>query len=176
MRTFEELERLWSDAPARPVGRGTVTLVVLRTGDGNHETPDRAELDPVKGLVGDRWADKEHDTLGEQITLINATVATLLCGGDKPLHLSGDNFVVDMDLSVESLPVGAQVKLGEALLEVTPDPHTGCKKFRERFGADALRWVNYKPNRSSRLRGVHLRVLEAGAVALGDVIEVVTNA
>lgn len=175
MRTFDELERLWSDAPPPPAGRGTVELVVLRTGGGNHDTPDRAELDPVKGLVGDRWADKERDTFGEQITMINATVAKLLGGPDKPLHLSGDNLVVDLDISVDAFPVGARVKLGEALLEVTPEPHTGCKTFRERFGADALRWVNYKPNRHNRLRGVHLRVLEGGAVAPGDVIEVVAG-
>ena len=47
-----------------------------------------------------------------------------------------------------------------------PAPHTGCKKFKERFGLDALKWVN--DNRDRRLRGMNCRVVEAGAVAVGD--------
>jgi MOSC domain-containing protein YiiM len=68
--------------------------------------------------------------------------------------------------------VGAQLRLGSALLEVTAEPHLGCSKFRERFGAGALRWVNHKELRSERLRGVNLRVLRAGHVRIGDGVEV----
>jgi MOSC domain-containing protein YiiM len=67
--------------------------------------------------------------------------------------------------------VGTRLRLGEALLEVSPAPHTGCKTFRERFGLDALKWVN--DNRDRRLRGMNCRVLEAGAVAVGDSVLVV---
>ena len=175
MRTFEELEQLWGEEPRSPANRGTVDLVVVRTGAGIHETPARIELDPTKGLIGDRWADKDRDSFGEQITLINSTVAKLLCGDEQPLHMSGDNFHVDLDISEAALPVGARLRFGEAVLEVTPDPHTGCKKFSERFGAEALRWVNYKPNRVNRLRGVHCRVIESGHVTPGDVVELVAN-
>jgi MOSC domain-containing protein YiiM len=67
--------------------------------------------------------------------------------------------------------VGTRLRLGEALLEVSPAPHTGCKKFRERFGLDALTWVN--DHRDRRLRGMNCRVLEAGTVAVGDPVAVV---
>jgi MOSC domain-containing protein YiiM len=62
-----------------------------------------------------------------------------------------------------------------ALLEVTPEPHLGCKNFNQRFGAGALRWVNHQAHRAQRFRGVNLRVLESGPVRLGDRVEVLTG-
>ena len=45
-----------------------------------------------------------------------------VAGADRrdgvPLDAPGDNFLVDLDLSEEALPVGARLRLGEALLEV----------------------------------------------------------
>ena len=41
---------------------------------------------------------------------------------------------------------------------------------RQRFGLDALRWVN--ANRTQRPRGLNCRVLEAGSVAVGDPVSV----
>jgi MOSC domain-containing protein YiiM len=49
----------------------------------------------------------------------------------------------------------------------------GCSKFRERFGPDALRWVNIRSNRALRLRGLNCRVVEGGEVAVGDAVEVI---
>ena len=66
--------------------------------------------------------------------------------------------------------------MGTALLEVTAEPHLGCKKFNQRFGAGALRWVNHQDHRPSRLRGVNLRVLEGGTVRVGDAITVLNGA
>ena len=102
---------------------------------------------------------------------MNVRVARLVNRNGLPLDAPGDNFLVDLDLSDEALPVGTRLRLGEALLEVSPAPHTGCKTFRERFGLEALTWVN--DNRDRRLRGMNCRVLEAGAVAVGDPVAVV---
>jgi len=33
----------------------------------------------------------------------------------------------------EQHPTGTQLAIGAAVLEVTAQPHTGCKKFAERF-------------------------------------------
>jgi hypothetical protein len=166
MLTAEDLETRWASAEPAPRGTGTVRVICVRVGAGVHETPDRAQVTVEDGLVGDRWAEGKRD-LDAQITLMNVRVTELLGG---PLDLPGDNFQVDLDLSEEALPVGTRLRLGEALLEVSPAPHTGCKKFRERFGLDALTWVN--DNRDRRLRGVNCRVFEAGAVSVGDRIEV----
>jgi MOSC domain-containing protein YiiM len=166
-RTIEELEAAWAAAARSTPGAGRVELICVRLGDGAHETPDRAEVTVEDGLVGDRWGTGDRDP-DAQITLMNVRVAELIGG---PLHLAGDNFQVDFDISEEALPVGTRFRLGEAVLEVSPAPHTGCKKFRERFGLDALRWVN--EHRGRRLRGVNCRVVETGAVAVGDPVDVV---
>jgi MOSC domain-containing protein YiiM len=67
------------------------------------------------------------------------------------------------------------MKLGTAILAITDEPHRGCKKFSARFGPEALRWVNLRENRHLRLRGIHLEVLEAGRVSVGDTIEVLRS-
>ncbi len=166
MLIAEQFETRLAAAEPPPRGSGTVRLICVRVDGGIHETPERAEVTVEDGLVGDRWARGKRD-LDAQITLMNVRVAELLGG---PLDLAGDNFQVDLDLSEEALPVGTRLRLGETLLEVSPAPHTGCKTFRERFGLDALTWVN--DNRDRRLRGMNCRVLEAGAVAVGDPVEV----
>jgi MOSC domain-containing protein YiiM len=171
MRSYEDLEALWHGSPPAPRDRGAVRLIVLRKGGGVHETPARAELSPERGLHGDSWADDPERELDCQITLMNARAAELVAADTQPLHMPGDNFLVELELAEEALPAGTRLRLGTALLEVTAEPHLGCKKFSARFGADALRWVNHKDNRPRRLRGVNCRVLEGGVVAVGDLIE-----
>ena len=85
---------------------------------------------------------------------------------DDRAHISAD------PLSEAALPVGARVRVGKALVEVTAEPHLGCAKFRERFGAGALRWVNLAAHRALRLRGVNTRIVEGGVVRVGDVVRV----
>jgi MOSC domain-containing protein YiiM len=171
VRSYDELERLWREAPPASCDRGVVRLICVRKGQGAHECPDRVALSPETGVAGDRWIDKPERKLGEQVTLMSARVAELVAGAHAPLHAAGDNFLVELDLTEASLPAGTRLRLGSALLEVSREPHTGCKKFRERFGMDALRWVNdHKP---LRLRGVNCRIVAAGEVGVGDAIEVV---
>jgi hypothetical protein len=164
--TLGDFETRWAAAEPAPRGTGTVRLICVRVGDGVHETPERAEVTVEDGLAGDRWAQGRRD-LDAQITLMNVRVTELIGG---PLDLPGDNFQVDLDLSEEALPVGTKLRLGEALLEVSPAPHTGCKTFRRRFGLDALTWVN--DTRERRLRGMNCRVIESGEVAVGDAVTV----
>ncbi len=54
------------------------------------------------------------------------------------------------------------------VLEVSAKPHTGCAKFIERFGADAMRFTNDRVGRSLRLRGLNARVVTGGTVRPGD--------
>lgn len=166
---YDALERQWTalapEALEAPTPR--VHLIVLRTGDHRHETPAEAELTCEEGLVGDRWVPKRHGP-DDQVSLMHVEAARLVAAGEQPLHLPGDNFLVDVDLSEAALPVGSRLRLGEALLEVTPVPHTGCGLFATRFGTDALEWVNAKAHPERRLRGVLCRVVEPGRVHLGD--------
>ena len=171
MRTFEELESLWTASPPPPRDNGNVRLIVLRKGNGLHETPERAEVSCERGLLGDRWEQGNPPHPEAQVTLINSLAAELIVAG-KPLDLPGDNLVVDLDVSEATLPVGARVQIGTAVLEVTAKPHTGCQKFSARFGQEALRWVNWKDHRNRRLRGINCRIVTAGEVSVGDLCRV----
>jgi MOSC domain-containing protein YiiM len=84
--------------------------------------------------------------------------------------LAGDQFFVDFDLSTEHLPPGTRLQLGSAILEITEMPHRGCAKFAERFGADALRFVNTGIGRALSMRGIYGRVVVPGIVRRGDPI------
>jgi MOSC domain-containing protein YiiM len=173
MRSFEELEQLWAGSPFPPHDRGEVQLITLRLGDGHHRCPERAFVSREHGVEGDRWSTGPDRELECQVTLMNTRAAELVAAGMQPLDAVGDNFLVDLDLSEDALPTGTRLRLGGAVLEVSEMPHTGCKKFRERFGPGALRWVNLHANRILRLRGMNCRVVADGPVALGDLVEVV---
>lgn len=172
MKSFEELELAWRAAARSPAGRGVVREICRRLPGGVHEALQSAQISLEQGLVGDRWSAAEDPERLSQITCMNASAAACVAHAGSPPLAAGDNFFVDLDLSEGALPVEAQVRLGSALLEVTPEPHLGCSKFRQRFGPGALRWVNHKELRSQRLRGVNLRVLQGGTVRVGDLIEV----
>ncbi len=172
MRTFDELERAFSEWSPFPRDRGAVSMLVVRKPEGARETPQRIELTLEGGVIGDRWADGERK-MECQITLMAARVAELIAGPDGVAERIGDNLLVDLDLGEDNLPAGALLRVGTAVVEVTPKPHTGCNKFSARFGQDALRWVNWKSHRARRLRGIHAMVTTAGIVSIGDAIEVV---
>jgi hypothetical protein len=174
----EELEAGLPEALRSPRGEGTVELIACRPAEGERTVLEEAELDLELGLVGDMWHRRPTRRTGKpnplaQLTLMNARAADLVAGGDRERWaLAGDQLYVDLDLSEEALPSGARLALGTAVLEVTPEPHTGCAKFRARFGSDALRFVNGKPYRHLRLRGVNAKVVEPGVVRRGDAIRV----
>ncbi|HEV3463636.1 MAG TPA: MOSC domain-containing protein, partial [Actinomycetota bacterium] len=77
---------------------------------------------------------------------------------------------VDLDLSEANLPPGTRLALGSAVIEISDKPHRGCKKFAERFGQEALRFVNSPVGRELRLRGVNAKVVATGTVRVGDAI------
>ena len=160
---------------AAPADRGRLELVVRRPAPGQREVVDGAELDLVDGLVGDNWRMRGSRSTadggahpGRQITLMSARVAALIAGPIERWPLAGDQLYVDLDLSEESLPAGTRLAVGTAVLEMTDEPHRGCAKFVERFGADAGRFVNTGETRALRLRGANARVVVAGAVRVGD--------
>lgn len=176
MRSFDELERMWAESPPPPRDHGSLRLICVRTAPDVHECPERVGVTVEGGVEGDRWAKQEDPNPFAQVTLMNVRAAELCAADHAPLHTAGDNLLVDLDVSEEALPQGTRIRISSVLLEVTHEPHMGCSKFRERFGADALRWVNYRPNRVRRLRGVNCRVLEDGEVAVGDAVVVVPHA
>jgi len=109
------------------------------------------------------------------LAVMQIDVATLIAN-EQPLGLFGDNLFLDLDLSTANLPTGSIVRLGAAVAQVTPEPHNGCRKFQARFGNDALRFVCRPETRHRNLRGIYMRVLEPGEVAVGDAVTVLSRA
>jgi MOSC domain-containing protein YiiM len=68
-----------------------------------------------------------------------------------------------------------QASSDAALVEVTPKPHNGCRKFKARFGQDALFFVQARDTRHHNLRGIYWKVIEPGRAAVGDAIEVLVR-
>ncbi|HMB69548.1 MAG TPA: hypothetical protein VKU85_09550 [bacterium] len=58
---------------------------------------------------------------------------------------------------------------------MTAQPHTGCAKFRDRFGGDALKLVNSPEGRRLRLRGLNAKVVLGGVIRTGDAVHKVTE-
>lgn len=173
-RSFEELQRLLEAIPETPKDRGIVTLLMSRREAGRRELPKSARLDVAGGMPGDAWSRNPKRKPDAQIATMQADVAELIANG-QPLELAGDNLYLALDLSKENLPTGSRVRIGSALLEVTPMPHDGCKKFRARFGEGAHRFVCAPELRHRNLRGIYFRVIESGEVNIGDAAVVVSR-
>jgi hypothetical protein len=160
-----------------PKDSGRVELICRRPETEQREVIGEAVLDEEKGLVGDNWLTRGSSSTDDgsanpdmQLTLMNVRSASLIAGTPERRQLAGDQFFVDFDLSVDNLPPGSRVKLGDATVEITAIPHRGCGKFSSRFGVDALKFVNSKVGRELNLRGVNARIVEGGVVRPGDPI------
>lgn len=139
------------------------------------EAIEQGALDRVEGLVGDNWRARGSRRMpdgsahpGRQITLMSSRVIDLVARERKRWDLAGDQLYVDLDLSAENLPPGTHLEIGTAVLEVTAEAHTGCKKFAERFGPDALRFVSSPLARKLNLRGIYAKVVQPGRVHVGN--------
>lgn len=161
-----------------PKGVGVLELIVCRPGLDQRQVLERARLDINEGLVGDTWisrgsrrtVDKSpHPNM--QVAIMNSRVIALLAGTKDRWALAGDQLYIDLDLSDDNLPPGTRLKIGSSILEITPQPHTGCLKFVERFGDDAVKFVNGTEHQDLNLRGVYARVVRGGEIQTGDLVK-----
>lgn len=159
------------DSPTRT---GTLEMIVCRPAVDERRVLEVGELDTTEGLVGDSWKDRPSSRMPDgsphpdmQLNVMNARVIAVLAGTREHWQLAGDQLFVDLDISEENLPAGTRLQIGEAVIEVTDQPHTGCQKFSQRFGVDALRFVNSEQGRSVRARGMNARVVKAGLIRSG---------
>jgi MOSC domain-containing protein YiiM len=178
-RTLAELELHLEHLRAAPADQGEVVMVVCRPSTGRRRLLTEGRIDLEEGLVGDDWSTRRTRAPGgrpdpdRQVTVMNARMVALLDESPHRQALAGDQLYVDLDLSVDNLPPGARIAVGEAVLEVTDKAHLGCAKFVRYFGEEAMRFVNGRIGRRLRLRGLNARVVTPGTVRPGDRVIVV---
>ena len=175
--TTDELNAGLEQILQAPADGGVLQLIARRPAIGERELLEEGQLDLVTGLVGDNWmtrgelaTPKRPPNPDAQMTIMNTRVADLVAGSQARWPLAGDQLYVDLDLSLANLPPGTRLAIGSATIEVTAVPHTGCKKFVERFGMDAMTFVNTPEGKQLCLRGINTRVVEAGTIRVGDAV------
>jgi len=150
---------------------------VRRPQTDEREVLEEGELNLLEGLAGDSWRMRGSSRTPDgsshpemQLNIMNARVAALVAQDDERWQLAGDQLYLDMDLSAENLPAGTRLAIGSAVIEVSAQPHTGCKKFVARFGLDAMKFVNSSVGRELHLRGINARVVQPGVIRVGDAV------
>lgn len=159
-----------------PQERGVLELIVRRPRVDEREVLEEGQLDLVDGLVGDNWRSRGSSLTADgsahpdtQLNIMNSRVIALLAQDKQRWSLAGDQLFIDLDLSTDNLPPGTRLAIGSAVIEVTDQPHTGCKKFAARYGPDATRFVNSAVGKRLHLRGINAKVVQSGLIRVGDV-------
>lgn len=173
--TSERLQAGLAHVLQAPKDGGPIELVVRRPSIDARELLDRATFDVHEGLVGDSWKRRSSSRTADgsphpdmQVTIMSSRAIALFAGPRERWALAGDQLFVDLDLSAANLPPGTRLTAGPVVFEVTAQPHTGCGKFVERFGLDALKFVNSPEGRALNLRGINARVVQGGTLCVGD--------
>lgn len=165
---------LWlARLPRSPSILGRLELLVVRPRRGERIEPAEVEVSVERGVHGDRWELDPDRSAGAQVSLMNVHVLRAIAGGDAArLAPAGDNLVVDLDLSEKNLPVGSLVTIGDAVLEISPQPHRPCRSFVERYGALAAKRVARGTRTGRRTRGVLAFVVRPGILRVGASVHV----
>ncbi len=176
--THDELQSGLAAIRQSPADHGVLRAIVIRPGKNERDSLTQCQLSPELGVQGDNWAKgcwkslpdgKPHPDV--QVAITNARSIALIAQDEDRWSLAGDNLYVDLDLSSDNLPCGQRISLGETILEITEVAHNGCSKFAQRFGPDALKFVNSEVGKKLHLRGIYARVVQAGVISVGDVIK-----
>ena len=172
---MQELEAGLDVIRQAPTDEGLLELIVRRPGEEQRELLEQGVLDVVEGLVGDNWRARGSSMTPDgsahpdmQLNIMNSRAAALVAQDGERWQLAGDQLFIDMDLSTENLPPGTRLSIGSAVVEVTSQPHNGCKKFVARFGLDAMKFVNSPVGKQLHLRGINARVVQSGTIRIGD--------
>lgn len=174
--TPDELQAGLEHIRHSPKDQGELQLIVRRPQVETREVLQEAQLDLVDGVVGDTWKIRgsSRTTDGSshpdmQLNIMNSRVADLVAQDIARWQLAGDQLYVDLELSYENLPPGTCLSIGTAIVEVTDQPHTGCKKFVARFGVEALKFIESPEGKRLNMRGINAKVVQPGVIRVGDI-------
>jgi MOSC domain-containing protein YiiM len=173
----DRLEQKFLSLSHSPKDFGTIELIVSRPSIGERQILKTAQITKEEGLIGDNWKERNYKggpNLQMQITLMNSKVIEAIAGDSANWPPAGDQLFVDLDLSVDNLPVGQNLSIGSesnVILEISKIPHTGCSKFSSRYGRDAALFINASERKYLRLRGLNAKVIKSGIISVNDIIK-----
>ena len=174
--TSEALQQGLAEVILSPKDNGPLEAIFVRPQVDERQTLTTAKLSTEGGIDGDSWKTDHWKLLPDgqpdpqsQVSLMNSRILRLISGGEEAMSLSGDNLIVDLDLSEENFPVGSRLQIGnKVVLEFTEQPHTGCGKFSVRYGAAALEFINGPQGQPLNLRGRYAQIVSGGTIQVGD--------
>lgn len=173
--TLDELHNGLPEIRRSPKDHGVLRAIVVRPATDERRLLDQCQISLELGVHGDNWAKGCWKSLPDgrphpdvQIAIMNARAISLIAQDEARWPLAGDNLYLDLDLSDENLPCDQQITIGAAILEITGEAHNGCHKFAQRFGADAVKFVNSDVGKRLHLRGIYARVVQSGVITVGD--------
>ena len=176
--SMDELEAGLNEIEESPLNKGVLEMIVCRPEVDERKVLDEGTLDLELGLIGDNWktrgSSRTNDGFGHpemQLNIMNSRAISLIAQDKERWKLAGDQLFIDINLSDDNLPTGSRLKIGDAVIEVTAIPHNGCKKFTERFGIDAVKFVNSPIGKKLHLRGINAKVIKEGTIKTGDTVE-----
>lgn len=116
---------------------------------------------PERQYPGKQWWRGER-VPGRQITAINAEVLDAL---QIPYDIPGDNLIV-RGLDLTRFVPGDTLRIGDALLTVTPTPHRPCAKLARRTSLTKMKAIS-----AGKFRGLMLDACEPATLRVGDPVE-----
>lgn len=146
-------------------GIGLIEALVLSPAPSRHIFVSSLEVLPESGVCGQypgkQWW-RGRRIPGRQISAVSAEVLDTL---DIPHDVPGDNLIV-RGLELGRFAPGDTLRVGDALLFVTPAPHRPCSKLARRTSLTRMKAIS-----EGRLRGVLLDARAPATISVGDAVE-----
>lgn len=173
----EDCEAALAHVLAAQKDNAPIKSLCFRTGYSERSFPERIQVSVERGIEGERWLRdpwlKRADGTPDpriQISILPLRVMDL-CWRDRENTVHpGDTMVADLDMTEANMPTGTRLQIGSAVVEVSDTFNTACAKWKARYGGDSLAWINHRPYRPLRLRGVLCRVVVDGEICATDSI------
>lgn len=175
--TKQELGAALTSVLAAPTRETKVDLLCCRPSRNQRDFPAELSFSAKDGVEGDYGLSSPWLTLADgaadpriHVSILPLRVLDLVWRDRETTTFSGDTIIADFNTSLENLPVGTKLRVGDAVIQVTDIWNRGCAKWKVRFGRDAYDWTSAPEHEALRLRGIYCQIVQDGVVHVGDSI------